>query len=641
MLAPSGGGLILYQAYGNLYAMTGRKAHLLEDKQIPSVGVFDEVFLALGWHLEEIYVTLAHLEKKRTRLRLYSNYLEEPRIQSVETVSLYSWRLLLALLYVAIGTPLCYLRDNVVPLRLVNTSGWGTLTDASVPMAFAKPVKAIFLPQDVPSTSDRRLIELENQVQCLMEAYLAPKQPTQVKKITFPCEIYSGPHDTQYCMENPEQAFIEYASSCTDKAGGKWYTFKPEQAHLGDTYNPSWKSHPNLRKSRKAKITVGEGITMSVFGVKGIELGQEEAPYWTTLGKRKSYKPSPSSDEPINWDKPLKTRDGAWHAKIRLIDPDGEEFTKTLQSIPTLENSSKGRIQGRSSTWITFITPKDVVTRLATRLVNKEKRFLGEVDNLFGINDGINVTLFDVISRLVLEGFRQKSRIDYFDTYALVARISTIRLLTAMAIIHNLIIHHMDVKTTFLNGELDEEVYMNQPHGFIMHGNENKTRKSNSVLHVLKHYSNLGASCVGEYLKITMYNPNGSPPEPEDLPKDTPSLEIASLGLDDGVAASFQRSRIHKPHAHTQAFKVNPQVDQESQIKMIHVKEMMQDNDLKNSMSKDKGSRSRSQSMNEQSHYKQDKTKTRQSINVKSHILNVIGGTEECEERDLNIGGDC
>ncbi|GJZ31642.1 hypothetical protein Tco_0576689 [Tanacetum coccineum] len=44
MLAPSGGVLILYQAYGNLYAMTGRKAHLLEDKQIPSVGVFDEVF---------------------------------------------------------------------------------------------------------------------------------------------------------------------------------------------------------------------------------------------------------------------------------------------------------------------------------------------------------------------------------------------------------------------------------------------------------------------------------------------------------------------------------------------------------------------------------------------------------------------
>ncbi|GJT05611.1 putative ribonuclease H-like domain-containing protein [Tanacetum coccineum] len=73
---------------------------------------------------------------------------------------------------------------------------------------------------------------------------------------------------------------------------------------------------------------------------------------------------------------------------------------------------------------------------------------------------------------------------------------------------------------------------------------------------------------------------------------------------------------------------------------MIQVKEMMQDNDLKNSKSKDKGSKSRSQSMDEQSHYKQDKTIILQSINVKRHIFNVIGGTEEFKERDLIIGGD-
>ncbi|GJS18417.1 hypothetical protein Tco_0412889 [Tanacetum coccineum] len=40
-----------------------------------------------------------------------------------------------------------------------------------------------------------------------------------VNKITTPCEICSGSHDTQYCMENPEQAFVEYASSRTDEAG--------------------------------------------------------------------------------------------------------------------------------------------------------------------------------------------------------------------------------------------------------------------------------------------------------------------------------------------------------------------------------------------------------------------------------------
>ncbi|GJV53547.1 MAK10-like protein [Tanacetum coccineum] len=47
---------------------------------------------------------------------------------------------------------------------------------------------------------------------------------------------------------------------------------------------------------RMAKLAVGEGITRSVFGVKGVDLGNEEAPYWTTLGKRESYKPWPSSD---------------------------------------------------------------------------------------------------------------------------------------------------------------------------------------------------------------------------------------------------------------------------------------------------------------------------------------------------------
>ncbi|GJY94992.1 zinc finger, CCHC-type containing protein, partial [Tanacetum coccineum] len=63
---------------------------------------------------------------------------------------------------------------------------------------------------------------------------------------------------------------------------------------------------------------------------------------------------------------------------------------------------------------------------------------------------------------------------------------NTIRLLIAMASIHNLIIHQMDVKIAFLNGELDEEVYMNQPQGFIMPGNENKVCKLIKSLYGLK-----------------------------------------------------------------------------------------------------------------------------------------------------------
>ncbi|GKA17188.1 zinc finger, CCHC-type containing protein [Tanacetum coccineum] len=77
-------------------------------------------------------------------------------------------------------------------------------------------------------------------------------------------------------------------------------------------------------------------------------------------------------------------------------------------------------------------------------------------------------------ARLVIQGFRQKEGIDYFNTYAPVARITTIRLLLALAAIHNLVIHQMDVKTAFLNSNLDKEVYMKQPEGFVMLGNEHK-----------------------------------------------------------------------------------------------------------------------------------------------------------------------
>nr|GFA53691.1 MAK10-like protein [Tanacetum cinerariifolium] len=92
-------------------------------------------------------------------------------------------------------------------LALYDNESWNN------PRDFAKPVKKISLPQDVSSTSDRRLIELENQVQRLMEAHLALTQPTQVNKITTSCEICSGLHDTQYYMEDPEQAFVDYGNT--------------------------------------------------------------------------------------------------------------------------------------------------------------------------------------------------------------------------------------------------------------------------------------------------------------------------------------------------------------------------------------------------------------------------------------------
>ncbi|GJY38976.1 MAK10-like protein [Tanacetum coccineum] len=116
---------------------------------------------------------------------------------------------------------------------------------------------------------------------------------------------------------------------------------------------------------RKSKIAVGEGITRSVFGVKGVNLeiarDTEINPFKDVLVFRRMveflgalpinlkgnmWESEDLIEDPINWDKPPKDGDGEWHAKIRIIDPDGEEFTKTQQSISTTRKLSERESPG-------------------------------------------------------------------------------------------------------------------------------------------------------------------------------------------------------------------------------------------------------------------------------------------------------
>ena len=77
-------------------------------------------------------------------------------------------------------------------------------------------------------------------------------------------------------------------------------------------------------------------------------------------------------------------------------------------------------------------------------------------------------------ARLVVKGYKKREGLDYFDTYSPVTRIISIRMLIAIAAVYKLEIHQMDVKTAFLNGDLKEEIYFEQPEGFIVPGQEQK-----------------------------------------------------------------------------------------------------------------------------------------------------------------------
>ena len=109
-------------------------------------------------------------------------------------------------------------------------------------------------------------------------------------------------------------------------------------------------------------------------------------------------------------------------------------------------------------------------------------------------------------ARLVTKGYAQKYGIDYGETFALVARMDTIRAVLAIAAQNQWPVYQMDVKSAFLNGILEEEVYVDQPPGYTVKGHEDKVYKLKKALYGLKQAPRAWYSRIDSYLINNGFN---------------------------------------------------------------------------------------------------------------------------------------
>ena len=115
-------------------------------------------------------------------------------------------------------------------------------------------------------------------------------------------------------------------------------------------------------------------------------------------------------------------------------------------------------------------------------------------------------------ARLVAQGFSQKFGLDYEETFSPVVRFESVRMVIAAAAQHGLKLHQMDVTTAFLNGELQDEVYMKQPEGFIAPGQEDLVCKLKRSIYGLKQSPRCWNHVLDSHLKGMGFTQTASDP---------------------------------------------------------------------------------------------------------------------------------
>ncbi|KAK0607717.1 hypothetical protein LWI29_019074 [Acer saccharum] len=141
-------------------------------------------------------------------------------------------------------------------------------------------------------------------------------------------------------------------------------------------------------------------------------------------------------------------------------------------------------------------------------------------------------------ARLVAKGYMQREGIDFEETFALVARFDTIRTVLALAAHNKWCVYQFDVKSAFLNGVLDEEVYVQQPQGYEIAGEENKVYKLKKTLYGLKQAPKAWCDLINGHFKLHGFHTSESEPTLYVKLRGNDEILIVCLYVDDLIYTS-------------------------------------------------------------------------------------------------------
>ncbi|KAK8670085.1 hypothetical protein V6N13_104846 [Hibiscus sabdariffa] len=231
--------------------------------------------------------------------------------------------------------------------------------------------------------------------------------------------------------------------------------------------------HTNSGKGRNIELEEVQQQQVIEPEVEGISQAVEENP--TDLETQPLRRSTRERYEPERYGFLVTT-----HGDVILVDqdepktyqeavasPDSEKWLEAMRS--EMDSMSENQV------W-TLVEPPEGIKPIGCKWVFKKKTDM----------DG-NVQTYK--GRLVAKGFRQIHGVDYDETFSPVAMIKSIRILLAVAAFHDYEIWQMDVKTAFLNGKLEEDVYMTQPEGFVTPEDARKVCKLQRSIYGLKQAS--------------------------------------------------------------------------------------------------------------------------------------------------------